>query len=136
MGPRVPGPPLENNKLYLNLCTLYEIKQGYLYFPVFLLLVSRHSYSLPLVHMLRGRTNAFQLSFIYLALFLYGITYLMKHLQLSPLIHLYPLHYCKSFYRKRGEKTPDSGNIELACLKKKKEERVPISVQYFHDGFP
>lgn len=130
-------PPLENHKLCLNLCTLYKIIQGYLYFPVFLLLVSRHSYSLPSVHMLRGCTNAFQSSFIYLALILYGITYLMKHLQLSPLIHLYRLHYCKSFYRKRGGKSSrDSGNIELARLKKKKEERVLISVRYFHDGFP
>jgi len=130
-------PPLENHKLCLNLCTLYKIMQGYLYFPVFLLLVSRHSYSLPSVHMLRGCTNAFQSSFIYLALILYGITYLMEHLQLSPLIHLYRLHYCKSFYRERGEKSSrDSGNIELARLKKKKEERVLISVRYFHDGFP
>ena len=56
-------PPLENHKLYLNLCTLYKIIQGYLYFPVFLLLVSRHSYSLPSVQMMHGRTNAFQSSF-------------------------------------------------------------------------
>ena len=59
-------PTLENRRLYLKLCTLYKIIHGYFYFPpnVFIPQVSRHSSSLPLVHMPRARTNAFQSSFV------------------------------------------------------------------------
>ena len=73
-------PTLKNHRLYLKFCTLYKIMHGYFYFPhnVFLPQVNRHSYSLPLVHILHARTNAFKSSFVP-SLYLYGTTYPMKH---------------------------------------------------------
>ena len=86
-------PTLENRRLYLKLCTLYEIIRGYFYFPpnVFVPQVSRQTYSLPLMH----QPHAPSSHLLYLALFLFGITYPMKHLQHIPLIHLnHLLHPC------------------------------------------
>ena len=93
-------PTLENRRLYLKLCTFYKIIHGYFYFPpnVFVPQVSRQRYSLPLMHQPHAHTNALSLPcscLLYLALFLFGITYPMKHLQHIPLIHLnHSLHPC------------------------------------------
>ena len=59
-------PTLENRRLYLKLCTLYEILLGYFYFlsNVFVPQVNGQSYSLPLIHQSRAHTNAFQSSFV------------------------------------------------------------------------
>ena len=58
-------PTLQNHRLYLRLCTLYNIIHGYFYFPpsVFVSKVCRHNPSLPLLYQPFAHTNAFQSSF-------------------------------------------------------------------------
>ena len=59
-------PALQNRRLYLKLCTLYKMIQGYFYFPpnVVVPQASRHNSSLPLLYQPLAHTNAFQSSFV------------------------------------------------------------------------
>ena len=76
-------PTVQNRRLYLRLCTLYNT-YGYFYFPpsVFVSKVCRHNPSLPLLYQPFAHTNAFQSSFnLHSALSQHGTTYHMMHSQ-------------------------------------------------------
>ena len=74
-------PTLKNRRLYLKLCTLYKIMHGYFYFPlnVFLPQVNIDIVIHCLWFIYRMHVPMLLNHLLYLALYLYGTTYPMKH---------------------------------------------------------